>query len=195
MEYAKDGVAATACLAHIDPIFTILPPTSACDHVPRNRLRDEEQRPVDTEIAVVVASSVLKKCFWNEYPRGIHQVVCVRVLGVDPGTQVFHLGHAREVGFLPGNNAEMAEFFDGCRDAIVQMSTYDSRTAALQDELGDHHAHPAGAPDDHEFLSSEVSHRVPCFRVDARMDVVFDMDSRATSSHNSVWWEQAGLDS
>lgn len=26
MEYAEEGVAATACLAHIDPMFTMLPP-------------------------------------------------------------------------------------------------------------------------------------------------------------------------
>ncbi len=70
---------------------------------------------------------MVKERLGSEDSSSIHQVVGIRMRGVDSEAQRVHLGHVREIGLFASYEAEVAQFVDGCRDAIVATSDHDSR--------------------------------------------------------------------
>jgi hypothetical protein len=70
---------------------------------------------------------VFKERHGQDHSGCLHETICVCILGLDPGTPFVRVGHYREIGLLPSDQPELAQFLDGRRDALISMSDHNCR--------------------------------------------------------------------
>src|SRR6267142_2685939 len=134
------------------------------DHVLGHALRDEKDRPVDFEVAIIVSLGVLKKQFGKKDARRVHQHGGVAVLSLQT---VYKRNPFSPVGYVRrfANHRAVGSEFLGRSDCLFHTTPNDDHLASeFKNQLGDCPAYSAASSDDDQFLSLKfVCHQVQPF--------------------------------
>lgn len=128
-------------------------PAAVGRHVLRRLLADEEERPVEGQVGVVVRGRMLQKRFGGEDPGGIHQVVDPLHLLAQVAHEPLHLGRLRQVAAHGGDQAGRRELLPGSGQLLLPPAHQRHPGPRMHQHSGRLQPHAAAAADDQRLFA------------------------------------------